>query len=64
VESLAYLANHGTGALVRRRPLLRRLLGLAVSGGNLRMRMRWTAPYAALFLTQIECLLERFSATR
>lgn len=59
LETLAHLAIHGTGELVRRGPLMRRLLTLAVSGGNLRMRMRWIAPYAAIYLTQIESLQAR-----
>lgn len=59
LETVAYLATHGTGGLVRRGKLMQRLLALALSSGNLRMRMRWTAPYAAIYLTQIESLLTR-----
>ena len=59
LETLAYLATHGTGELVRRGKLMQRLLAMAVSRGNLRMRMRWTAPYAAIYLTQIESLPTR-----
>lgn len=59
LESLVYLVSHGTGRLVERIPLLRRLSSLALSGGNLRMRMSWTAPFTALYLTQVESLLER-----
>jgi asparagine synthase (glutamine-hydrolysing) len=64
LESLTYLGTHGTGKLVQRGPMLRRLAGLAVSGGNLRMRMKWTAPYTALYLTQIESLLQRYGKSR
>ncbi len=64
VEGLAYLGTHGTGRFVQRGPMLRRLAGLAVSGGNLRMRMKWTAPYTALYLTQIESLLARYGTSR
>jgi len=59
LETLVYLATHGTGELVRRGQMMRRMLTLAVSGGNLRMRMRWTAPYTAVYLTQIESLRAR-----
>lgn len=62
LETLSYLSRHGTGALVRRGALMRRLLALAVTGGNLRMRMRWTAPYAAVYLTQIESLMAQRTA--
>lgn len=59
LATLAYLATQGTGELVRRSKLMQRLLALAVSSGNLRMRMRWIAPYAAIYLTQIESLTAR-----
>lgn len=59
LETLVYLAAHGTGELVRRRQMMQRLLTLTVSGGNLRMRMRWIAPFTILYLTQIESLLAR-----
>ncbi len=64
LETLAYLARHGTGELVRRKEVMRRMLALAASGGNLRMRMRWTAPYAAVYLTQIESLRARHATPR
>ncbi len=64
LETLAYLAAHGTGELVRRGQMMQRLLSLAVSGGNLRMRMRWTAPYTAIYLTQIESLRARQGTPR
>jgi asparagine synthetase B (glutamine-hydrolysing) len=64
LETLAHLAYQGTGELVRRGQMMRRLLTLAVSGGNLRMRMRWIAPYAAIYLTQIEALRARQGTSR
>lgn len=59
VESMAYVGTHGDGRFVRRASLVRRLASFAVSGGNLRMRIRWTAPFAALYLVQLESLLGR-----
>lgn len=59
LEAAAYLASHGTGELVQRGKLIQRLLALAYSSGNLRMRMRWIAPYTAIYLIQIESLLAR-----
>lgn len=58
LESLAYLGTHGTGSFVQRGSILRRLAGLGVSRGNLRKRMRWIAPFTAIYLTQIETLID------
>lgn len=57
VESTAYIATAGHGQLVSRGPTLRRLLALAFSGGNLRMRMKWMAPFTAVYLTQLESII-------
>lgn len=62
LETLAFLVTQGTGDLLNKGPVMRHLLSLAASGGNLRMRMRWTAPYVAIYLTQIESLLVRHGA--
>jgi hypothetical protein len=54
-EAGAYLAFRGDGSLIKRGPTIRRLLALALlNGGNLRMRMSWIAPFAALYMTQLE----------
>lgn len=64
LETLVFLATQGTGELLNKGPVLRHLLALAFSRGNLRMRMRWTAPYVAIYLAQIESLLANANTTR
>lgn len=59
VASTAYIAAAGRGQLVDRGPTLRRLLALAFSGGNVRMRMKWMAPFTAVWLAQLESLVSR-----
>lgn len=63
METLAYIATHGTGDLVRRGESIRRLFTLTLSGGNLRMRMRWIAPFSSVYLTQIESLIHKAKQT-
>jgi asparagine synthetase B (glutamine-hydrolysing) len=58
-EMLGYVLAYGTGRLVQRGQIMRRLFAFATSAGNVRMRMRWIAPFAALYLTQVEALLDR-----
>jgi hypothetical protein len=59
LEAAAYLATAGNGQLVRRTSTLKHLSALAFSGGNLRMRMKWMAPYTAIYLTQLEAMMSR-----
>jgi hypothetical protein len=56
-ESLAYVGVRSVGRFVRKTSLLKHLASFAVSGGNLRMRIRWMAPFAARYLVQLEALL-------
>ena len=56
LETTAYLASKGTGGARRQRSCDTSAAHFGIAGGNLRMRMRWTAPYAAVYLTQIESL--------
>ncbi len=61
---MIFLATHGTGELLNKGQVVRHVLALAFSRGNLRMRMRWTAPYVAIYLAQIESLVANTNKTR
>ena len=60
LEIGAYLAVNGRGRLVRKGTTIRHSLALAFSGGDLRMRASWIAPFQAIYLAQLETLCLRF----